>query len=135
MASQYPRDKDQLDRFWTGKMSLRRLIVLVRYLRRDSALHEEIAGAEESYWTPDLRMSASIHEQLQYIAYVIGAVNIDKYKNKKNPVPEPKPIPRPGVEVTASGKARKGKLVFGGKNPSPRHELEAFFGKPQRGKD
>lgn len=116
-------------------MSLRRLNVLVKYLPRDSPLKEEIAGSEEAYWTPDLRMAASIHEQLQYVAFVIGAVNIDKFKNRKNPVPAPTPIPRPGVEVTASGKAKKGKLVFGGKNPSPRHELEAFFGKPQRGKD
>lgn len=75
-------------------------------------------------------MAASIHEQLQYVAYVIGAVNVDKFKSKRNPVPEPKPIPRPGIETTASGKPRKGKLVFGGKNPSPKHELEAFFGKP-----
>ncbi len=135
MACRYPRDKDQLDRFWTGRMSLRRLAVLVRYLPPDSPLHQEIAGAEESYWTPDLRLSASIHEQLQYIAYVIGATNVEKFKGRKNPVPEPKPIPRPGVEVTSSGKARKGTLVFGGKNPSPRAELEAFFGKPQRGKD
>lgn len=117
-------------------MSLRRLAVLVRYLPRDSPLHEEIAGSEESFWTPDLRMAASIHEQLQYVAYVIGAVNIDKYKNRKNPVPEPKPIPRPGVEATSTGKARKkGTLVFGGKNPSSKAELEAFFGRPQRGKE
>lgn len=117
-------------------MSLRRLWVLVKYLPPDSPLHEEINGKEETYWTPDLRMAASIHEQLQFIAYIIGAVNVDKYKNKKNPVPEPKPIPRPGVEVTATGKPKKrGMLVFGGKNPSPREELEAFFGKPRRGED
>ena len=136
MACTYQRDADQLDRFWTGEMSLRRLWVLVNYLPSNSPLRTEIAGAEETYWTPDLRMAAAIHEQLQYVAYVIGAVNAGKFKNQKNPVPEPKPIPRPGVEVTASGKARKkGTLVFGGKNPSPRAELEAFFGKPQRGKD
>lgn len=135
LAYRYPRDADQLDQFWTGEMSLRRLQLLVEYLPRNAPLHEEISGAEEAYWTPDLRMSASIHEQLQYVAYVIGAVNVDKFKGKKNPVPEPKPIPRPGVETTASGKSRKGKLVFGGKNPSPRHELEAFFGRPQRGRD
>lgn len=111
-------------------MSLRRLWVLARHLPADSPLFQAIAGEEEAYWTPDLRMAASIHEQLQYVAYVIGAVNVDKFKSKRNPVPEPKPIPRPGIETTASGKPRKGKLVFGGKNPSPKHELEAFFGKP-----
>lgn len=131
LAQQYPRDGDQLDAFWRGDMSVRRLWVLASRLPRNSSLNEELAGAEETYWTPDLRMAAAIHEQLQYVAYVIGAVNIDKYKNKKNPVPEPRLIPRPGVEVTASGKPRKrGKLVFGGKNPSPKQELEAFFGKP-----
>lgn len=36
---------------------------------------------------------AEIHEELQKICYVLGAVNTGK--DQENPVPEPRPVPRP----------------------------------------
>ena len=36
---------------------------------------------------------AEIHEQLQMIAYILGAANTGK--DQDNPVPEPKQVPRP----------------------------------------
>lgn len=76
-------------------------------------------------------MAASIQEQLQYVAWVIGMVNTDKFKGRKNPVPEPDPIPRPGVAAKKKREAKPGGLVFGAKGQADQDNLQKFFGRPK----
>lgn len=75
-------------------------------------------------------MIASVQEQLQYVAWVIGLVNTDKFKNKKNPVPEPVPIPRPGNEKKKR-EAKPGGLVFAARGEADKPKLQKFFGRPK----
>lgn len=113
-------------------MSFRRAVLLLDLLPEDSPLKAEIKGIEEHTWTPELRMSAAIFEAIQHLTWFIGLVNTDKFKNKKNPIPMPEPIPRPGVETKRQKAKKRGGVVFGGKNPSPKADLERFFGKPSQ---
>lgn len=55
------------------------------------AAYERHAGPLGSSWRDEAL--AAIHEELQKLQYLIGAVNTEK--NKENPVPEPKRYPRP----------------------------------------
>lgn len=112
-------------------MTMRRLWVLASQLPLDSPLRRALVGPEEYQWTPELRMAASIQEQLQYVAWVIGATNAHRFKNKKNPVPDPVPIPRPGIEAKKKREAKPGGLVFAAKGESDKPKLQKFFGRPK----
>lgn len=111
-------------------MTFRRLWVLASNLPPDSPLSKKIMGPEEYQWTAELRMMASLHEQLQYVAWTIGMVNTDKFKGKKNPVPEPVLIPRPGVD-SKKREAKPGGLVFAARGESDQPKLQKFFGRPK----
>ena len=112
-------------------MTLRRLWVLASNLPEESPLRRVIVGPEEYAWTPELRMMASVQEQLQYVAWVIGMTNSHRFKNKKNPVPEPVPIPRPGVEGKKKREAKPGGLVFAARGEADQPKLQKFFGRPK----
>ncbi len=83
-------------------MSIRRLWVLVSRLPPESAAQAIMSGRpgvgpERVEWTTSLHMLAAIHEQLQALTYLTGAVHSER---GKNPVAKPSPIPRPGIDPT-----------------------------------
>lgn len=47
LARYYPRDRDQIHAFYDGRMTLRRMYVLVRGLPYDSAVQSVIRAAEK----------------------------------------------------------------------------------------
>lgn len=59
LARWYPRDADQLDAFYDGRMSLRRLWVLVSKLPQDSNVSRAVHG-EEADWTLEAHLLAQI---------------------------------------------------------------------------
>lgn len=124
------RDDDQLEAFYDGRMSFRRLWVLVSKMPPDSPLGIALAGGpEEAVWTPELQILDKLSLELQTFAHVFGETKKEHFKGKKNPIPAPKSV-RETIGNQAKA-ARHGKIVFGGKNPSPRAELEQVLGKPK----
>lgn len=126
-------------------MSFQRLFVLASQLPDDSPLRRKILGPEEYQWNAELRMLASLHEQVQWVGWAMGELSKHKFKGKKNPFPEPQIIPRPGVspkEIKAKAKrqAKPGGLVFGARPKTTeeaeqnRAALRGFFGQDGRKK-
>lgn len=79
-------------------MSVRRLWVLVSRLPPESHTQAGMSGRpgegpERAEWTTANHLLAAVHDQLQSLNYLTGAVNA----GRKNPVPQPTPIPRPGL--------------------------------------
>ncbi len=119
-------------------MSFQRIYVLAVNFPDDSPLHKKVLGPEEYQWTGEMRMLASIHEQVQWVGWVMGQLNAHRYKGNKNPIPEPQPIPRPGIDPKqqkAKRKAKPGGMVFGAKPESEsdaarnQAALRTFFGR------
>jgi hypothetical protein len=121
-------------------MSFRRLFVLASNLPDDSPLRRKILGPDEYQWNAEMRMLASIHEQVQWLGWAMGELSKHKFKGKKNPFPEPQIIPRPGVspaevDKKAKRQAKPGGLVFGAKGKSAEESeynqrvLRGFFGR------
>ncbi len=89
-------------------MTVRRLWVLVSRLPPESATQAVLSGRpgkgfERIEWTTTLQVLAAIHDQLQALNYLTGAV----HAGRKNPVPEPIPIPRPGLPEKSPPKRRR----------------------------
>src|SRR5690606_41793808 len=65
LARFYPRDKDQLTEWYAGRMSLRRLWVLVSNLPPDAATNEALAGGREvAAWTLTVELLAQANDRL-----------------------------------------------------------------------
>ncbi|MFD9906370.1 hypothetical protein [Streptomyces sp. NPDC059063] len=74
-----------------GRLSSRRLAVLIRHLPRDSALHRELHG-EAAQWSVTDYLLAHAVDQLAESNWMFAAVNRDE---EADPLPHPEPIPRP----------------------------------------
>ncbi|MEU9405952.1 hypothetical protein AB0E08_09620 [Streptomyces sp. NPDC048281] len=105
-----------------GRLSARRLAVLVSHLPRDSATQRELHG-EAADWSVTDHLLAAVVDQLAEANWMFATVNRDE---DAEPLEYPKPVPRPrseralpepGPEATAAAEVR---------NPGPA-ELAQFF--------
>ncbi|CAL9506839.1 hypothetical protein SUDANB38_03582 [Streptomyces sp. enrichment culture] len=104
-----------------GRLSSRRLAVLVRHLPRDSALAREVHG-EAADWTATDYLLATAVDQLAEANWMFATVHQDE---DAEPLEYPKPLPRPsghpeGTDASGDGDAP---VVA---NPGP-EELGLFF--------
>ena len=102
LARFYPRDADQLSRWYDGRMSLRRLWVLVSQLPQESATTIEIMGEERSTWTTMVELTAQIVDAVHLLDHHF--VNA----NSKNPSRQkPVTVPRPATVLDDQKRDRK----------------------------
>lgn len=104
-----------------GRLSSRRLAVLVRHLPRDSVTLRELHG-EAADWSVTDHLLASVVDQLAEANWMFATVNQDEHAES---LEYPKPVPRPGAEP-ASQEAESGAEPEV-RNPGPA-ELAQFFG-------
>ncbi|MPY65037.1 hypothetical protein [Streptomyces spongiae] len=83
---------DLLD-WYRGRLSSRRLAVLVRHLPRDSATLLEIHG-EATHWSVTDHLLACVVDQLAEANWMFATVNRDE---DSEPLEYPKPVPRPAT--------------------------------------
>ena len=96
LARFYPRDADQLPEFWAGRMSWRRLAVLVQDLPPEAVTTQMEDPAGVTRWTQDTEFLAGIMDQLQTWRWEYAMSQTPKTSSKP---PRPEPHPRPeGVE-------------------------------------
>lgn len=92
LARFYPRDKDQLTEWYAGRMSLRRLWVLVSNLPPDGATNEALSGGREvAAWTMQVELLAQAVDRLALIDWHYSSTN------SRNRIPEPEMTKRPKV--------------------------------------
>ncbi|WP_200303748.1 hypothetical protein [Streptomyces adelaidensis] len=75
-----------------GRLTSRRLAVLVKHLPRDSATLQELHG-EASRWSVTDYLLASVVDQLSEANWMFATVNRDE---DSDPLDYPEPVPRPG---------------------------------------
>ncbi|GAA2395839.1 hypothetical protein GCM10010420_21730 [Streptomyces glaucosporus] len=75
-----------------GRLSSRRLAVLLRHLPRDSALARELHG-EAADWSVTDHLLATVVDQLAESNWMFATVNRDE---DSDPLDHPEPVPRPG---------------------------------------
>ncbi|MFE7572418.1 hypothetical protein ACFU76_36690, partial [Streptomyces sp. NPDC057539] len=75
-----------------GRLSSRRLAVLLQHLPRDSAVARELHG-EAAEWSPTDYLLAQVIDQLAESNWMFATVNRDE---DSDPLDFPKPVPRPG---------------------------------------
>ncbi|MEV0151531.1 MULTISPECIES: hypothetical protein [unclassified Nonomuraea] len=96
LARFYPRDADQLPEFWAGRMSWRRLAVLVENLPPEAVTTQLEDQAGVTRWTQDTELQAAVVDELRTWRWEYAMSNSPK--NAAKP-PRPDPFPRPeGVE-------------------------------------
>ncbi|MCX5559992.1 hypothetical protein [Streptomyces sp. NBC_00038] len=76
-----------------GRLSSRRLAVLVKHLPRDSATLHDIHD-EAAQWSVTDYLLASVVDQLAEANWMFATVNRDE---DEGPLEYPKPVPRPGL--------------------------------------
>ncbi|MEI5523808.1 hypothetical protein WB401_32660 [Streptomyces brasiliscabiei] len=74
-----------------GRLSSRRLAVLVKHLPRDSATLQELHG-EAAHWSVADHLLASVVDQLAEANWMFATVNRDE---DADPLDYPTPVPRP----------------------------------------
>jgi hypothetical protein len=92
LARFYPRDADQLTEFWAGRMTWRRLAVLVENLPPEAATTQELDQAGATRWTQNTELLAAVVDELKTWRWEYAASNTPK--NTAKP-PRPEPFPRP----------------------------------------
>jgi len=103
LARFYPRDADQLNRWYDGRMTLRRLWVLVSQLPQESATTIEIMGEERSTWTTMVELTAQIVDAVNKLDHHFVSAN------SKNPSRQKPPeVPRPASVLKDQKDERKG---------------------------
>ncbi|OEJ97987.1 hypothetical protein [Streptomyces thermolilacinus] len=75
-----------------GRLSSRRLAVLVRHLPRDSALAREVHGDAAEWGVTDYLLATAV-DQLAEANWMFATVNQDE---DAEPLEYPTPLPRPG---------------------------------------
>lgn len=111
-----------------GRLSSRRLAVLVRHLPRDSATLDGLHG-EAAQWSVTDYLLASVIDQLAEANWMFATVNRDE---DADPLEYPKPVPRPGTTDPAPdpapsrGPSTPPSDTGTEHNPSPA-ELAQFF--------
>ncbi|MGW6144617.1 hypothetical protein ACWFRM_23265 [Streptomyces sp. NPDC055144] len=86
---------DLLD-WYRGRLSSRRLAVLVRHMPRDSALTRELQG-EAAEWGVTDHLLAHAVDQLREGNWMFATVNRDE---EAESLEFPEPLPRPGAQDT-----------------------------------
>jgi hypothetical protein len=97
LARFYPRDADQLDRFYSGRMTWRRLWVLVSQLPPDSATRVDMAGSEVALWTTLVELTAQTVDSIKQLDFHFMSAN------SQSRVQPPAVVPRP-QELISNGK-------------------------------
>ncbi|CAL9530388.1 hypothetical protein [Streptomyces sp. enrichment culture] len=77
-----------------GRLSSRRLAVLVRHLPRDSATLRAMHGEAVEWTVTDYLLAAAV-DQLAEANWMFATVNRDE---DAEPLEYPKPVPRPGAQ-------------------------------------
>jgi hypothetical protein len=104
LARFYPRDRDQLTEWYAGRMTMRRLWVLVSNLPKDSATTIEIVGEDRSTWTTMVELSAQTVDAIKELTH--NFVNANSKSPSRN---RPPLVPRPaGVQDDQTDTHRKG---------------------------
>ncbi|MFC7792374.1 hypothetical protein [Streptomyces cinereoruber] len=75
-----------------GKLSSRRVLVLIKHLPRDSALQRELHG-EAAEWSVTDHLLAAAVDHLAAANWMFQCVNASEDGDQPEP---PKPVPRPG---------------------------------------
>ncbi|WP_405479526.1 hypothetical protein [Streptomyces sp. NBC_00009] len=83
---------DLLD-WYRGRLSSRRLAVLVRHMPRDSALAQGLHG-NTAEWTTTDHLLAAVVDYLAEANWMFATVNRDE---DAEPLEPPAPVPRPGA--------------------------------------
>ncbi|MFI6467684.1 hypothetical protein [Streptomyces sp. NPDC050528] len=107
-----------------GRLSSRRLAVLVKHLPRDSATLDGLHG-EAAQWSVTDYLLASAVDQLAEANWMFATVNRDE---DADPLEYPKPVPRPETHNSspAHGTSAPPPDTATEDNPSPA-ELARFF--------
>ncbi|MFE4693744.1 hypothetical protein ACFRH6_27305 [Streptomyces sp. NPDC056749] len=110
---------DLLD-WYRGRLSSRRLAVLVKHMPRDSAVAQELHGDGAEWTVTDYLLAAAV-DHLAAANWMFASVNTDEDSEPPEP---PMPVPRPGDEETPVDPSAE--------DPSPpdgssRAELMRFF--------
>ncbi|MEE1751733.1 hypothetical protein [Streptomyces sp. SP18CS02] len=103
-----------------GRLTSRRLAVLVKHLPRDSAVNRDLYG-EEAEWSVTDHLLAAVVDHLAAANWMFATVNTDEDGEPPEP---PAPVPRPGD--TAADGAAGTEDAAGPEAPSP-SELLGFF--------
>ncbi|WP_328838891.1 hypothetical protein [Streptomyces europaeiscabiei] len=108
-----------------GRLSSRRLAVLVKHLPRDSATLQDIHG-EASHWSVADYLLANVVDQLAEANWMFATVNRDE---DADPLDYPQPVPRPATaEGTATATATGASSPSAEPRPNPTPtELAQFF--------
>ncbi|WP_322767684.1 hypothetical protein [Frankia sp. Cr1] len=88
---------DLLD-LYRGRLSWRRLRVIIRHLPADSALARELHG-ESADWSRTDRLLADLVDIGRLHMHTTVAVNLGK--DQRHPWPAPQPVPRPWMAEPA----------------------------------
>lgn len=116
---------DLLDRH-RGRLSSRRLAVLVRHLPRDSAVNRDLYG-EGADWAVTDHLLAAVVDHLAAANWMFARVNSDEDADRTDP---PAPLPRPDGERRDRTRGAAGDPsgdAPAAERPSA-HQLLSFFG-------
>lgn len=106
-----------------GRLSSRRLAVLVKHLPRDSALNRELLG-EAVDWSVTDYLLAHVVDHLAVSNWMFATVNRDA---DSEPLERPEPVARPGFDShPAPQDTAQEPPVEAGSGPTPA-ELAGFF--------
>lgn len=107
---------DLLD-YYRGRLSARRLRVLIRHLPREAALVRALHG-DEADWGLTEHLLAGAVDELAVGNWLFVSANSDEHAERPE---RPRPVPRPGVEEEEEAVA------------TTPEQLAAFFGPPSGG--
>ncbi|WP_069171175.1 hypothetical protein [Streptomyces griseus] len=116
---------DLLDRH-RGRLTSRRLAVLIKHLPRDSAIAQELHGDGAEWTVTDYLLAAAV-DHLAAANWMFASVNTDEDSEPPEP---PVPVPRPGgsaedaVDTGGTGQEAGGAEEASGPSPA---ELLRFF--------
>jgi hypothetical protein len=111
--------------FFRGRITARRMWVLIKGLVEDSRTNTSIAIGGP--WNLEALLLAAAVDDIRLNNFILAAANSPK---GKNPLPMPKPIPRPGVEELPSNTTSK-KFGKTAKSPQEVAEILASFNPPE----
>ncbi|MFE3827310.1 hypothetical protein [Streptomyces sp. NPDC059092] len=109
-----------------GRLTSRRLAVLVKHMPRDSALTLELHG-EEAEWSVTDHLLAAAVDHLAAANWMFATVNTDESADAPDP---PLPVPRPGDPASSpesSGIAENPQRAASGTGTPSRGDLARFF--------
>ena len=107
---------DLLD-YHRGRLSARRLRVLIQHLPKEAALVRAVRG-EAAEWGLAEHLLATAVDQLAAGNWLFAAAHTAE---DRDPPQRPEPVPRPGVDTGG---------VDTGVDPASPAEIAAFFGRP-----